>query len=80
MDILLTVSSVFTLLALYFVFSMLRHARRRRPVRATGSLAGGMVSGALGGASILLAFSYYGYDQLVRTQRLRGKIDDRRGE
>ncbi len=73
MDILLTVSSVFTLLALYFVFSMLRHARRRRPVRATGSLAGGMVSGALGGASILLAFSYYGYDQLVDEQ-LVGRI------
>ena len=73
MNVLLTASTVFTLLALYFVFSMLRHARRRRPVRATGSLAGGMVSGALGGASVLLAFSYYGYEQLVDEQ-LVGRI------
>lgn len=68
MDVLLTASIIFTLIALYFLFSMLRHARRRRPVRATGSLAGGMVSGALGGASILLAFSYYGYDRLTDEQ------------
>lgn len=47
---------------------MLRHARRRRPVRATRSLAGGVVSGAMGGASILLAFSYYGYGRLVDEQ------------
>lgn len=73
MDILLTASTIFTLIALYFLFSMLRHARRRRPVRATGSLAGGMVSGALGGASILLAFSYYGYDRLTDEQ-LVGRI------
>lgn len=68
MDLLLTLSSVFIFIALYFVFSMTRHARRRRPVRATRSLAGGVVSGALGSASILLAFSYYGYSRLIDEQ------------
>lgn len=65
MNLLLTASAVFTIIALYFLYSMLRHARRRRPVRATRSLAGGVVSGAVGSASILLAFSYYGYGRLV---------------
>ncbi len=68
MDVLLTASAVFTLIALYFLFSMFRNARRRRPLRATGSLAGGVASGAVGGASILLAFSYYGYGRLVDEQ------------
>ncbi len=68
MDVLLTASAIFTLIALYFLFSMFRNARRRRPLRATGSLAGGVASGAVGGASILLAFSYYGYGRLVDEQ------------
>ncbi len=74
MDVLLTASAVFTLIALYFLFAMLRNARRRRPLRATGSLAGGVASGAVGGASILLAFSYYGYGRLVDEQ-LVGRIE-----
>lgn len=65
MNLLVTASTVFTVIALYFLFSMLRHARRRRPVRATRSLAGGVVTGGLGAASILLAFSYYGYGRLI---------------
>ena len=73
MNLLLTASTVFTLVALYFVFSMARHARRRRPVRATRSLAGGAVSACAGGASIMLAFSYYGYGRLVDEQYI-GKI------
>ncbi len=68
MNLLLTISTVFTAIALYFLYSMGRHARRRRPVRATRSLAGGVVSGAMGSASILLAFSYYGYGRLVDEQ------------
>lgn len=68
MNYLLVAGTVFTLIALFFVISMIRHARRRRPVRATGSLAGGVASGALGGASVLLAFSYYGYGRLVDEQ------------
>jgi len=68
MELLLTTSVVFTAIALYFLFSMTRHARRRRPVRATRSLAGGVASGALGSASILLAVSYYGYGRLVDEQ------------
>jgi hypothetical protein len=65
MNLLLTLSAVFTVIALYFVFSMTRHARRRRPVRATRSLASGAVSGCAGAASIMLAFSYYGYGRLI---------------
>lgn len=68
MNILLTASVIFTAFTLLFVVSMLRHVRRRRPLRATGSLAGGAASGALGGASILLAFSYFGYGRLVDEQ------------
>ncbi len=68
MNILLSASAVFTLLALFFVFSAFRHARKRRPVRATGSVAGGVASGAVGGASILLVFSYYGYGRLIDEQ------------
>jgi len=73
MNLLLTASVVFTLLTLYFIFSMFRHARRRRPVRATRSLAGGAVSAGAGGASVMLAFSYFGYFQLVDEQ-LIGQI------
>ena len=73
MNLLLIASTVFTLITLYFVFSMFRHARRRRPVRATRSLAGGAVSACAGGASIMLAFSYFGYFQLVDEQ-LVGRI------
>jgi hypothetical protein len=73
MNLLLIASTVFTLITLYFVFSMIRHARRRRPVRATRSLAGGTVSACAGGASIMLAFSYFGYLQLVDEQ-LIGRI------
>jgi len=73
MSLLLIASTVFTLITLYFVFSMVRHARRRRPVRATRSLAGGAVSACAGGASIMLAFSYFGYFQLVDEQ-LVGRI------
>ena len=68
MNLLLTLSTVFIFIALYFVYSMLRHARRRRPIRATRSLAGGVATGAMGSASILLAFSYYGYGRLIDEQ------------
>jgi len=68
MNLLLTISTVTVAIALYFLFSMMRHARRRRPIRATRSLAGGVVSGAMGSASILLAFSYYGYGRLIDEQ------------
>jgi hypothetical protein len=73
MNLLLAASAVFASITLYFVFSMFRHARRRRPVRATRSLAGGAVSACAGGASTMLAFSYLGYFQLVDEQ-LIGQI------
>ena len=68
MNMLLTASAVFASITLYFLFSLGRHAKRRRPVRATRSLLGGAASGAMGGASIMLAFSYYGYGRLVDEQ------------
>ncbi len=68
MDLLLIISSTFLGIALYFVVSTARHAKRRRPIRATRSMAGGVVSGALGSASVLLAFSYYGYGRLIDEQ------------
>lgn len=68
MDILIAASTVFTLIALFFVFSTIRHTRRRRPVRATGSLAGGVASASTGGLFMLVAFSYYGYGRLVDEQ------------
>jgi len=73
MSILLTISIVFIALALYFVVSMTRHAKRGRPIRATRSLAACTASGCVAGASIMLAFSYFGYAQLVGEQ-LIGKI------
>lgn len=68
MNLLLTISTICIAIALYFVVSMLRHVRKRRPVRATRSLAGGVASGAMGSASVLLAFSYYGYGRLIDEQ------------
>jgi len=68
MNLLLIISSTFMGIALYFVVSTARHAKRRRPIRATRSMAGGVVSGALGSASVLLAFSYYGYGRLIDEQ------------
>ena len=74
MNLLLLLSTVFTAIALYFVFSLFRHVRRRRPIRATGSLAAGVVSGVAGSAAILLAFSYYGYERLIAEQQV-GRIE-----
>jgi hypothetical protein len=68
MNTLLALGFIFALVTLLFLVSMFRHARRRRPLRATGSLAGGAASGAMGGATLLLAFSYYGYDRLTDEQ------------
>jgi hypothetical protein len=73
MNLLLTLSAIFTIIALYFVSSLMRHVRRRRPIRATRSLAGGAVSGCASAASIMLALSYYGYDRLV-DEHLVGSI------
>jgi len=68
MNLLLTLSAAFIFITVYFVFSMIRHARHRRPVRATRSLAGGVLAGAVGSATVLLAFSYYGYGRLIDEQ------------
>lgn len=68
MNLLLAASAIFTIFALFFVVSTGRHIRRRRPLRATGSVAGSLIAASLGGASIMLAFSYYGYGRLVAEQ------------
>ncbi len=65
MNILLAAGLVFALVAILFLLSTFRQLRRRRPLRATGSLAGSAASGAVGGATLLMAFTYVGYDRLV---------------
>lgn len=74
MNLLLSISVISVALLLYFIVSMTRHARRRRPIRATRSLAGGVASGVVGGASMILAFSYYGYGRLIDEQ-LIGQVE-----
>lgn len=68
MNLLLLITTLFAATTLYFLYSLMRHARRRRPVRATRSLAGGICCGAVAGAGVLLTFSYYGYGRLVDEQ------------
>ena len=70
MNLLLIASAVSTLITLYFVFSMFRHARRRRPVRATRSLAGFSRDLQVAGRRFAIALSYLGYFQLVDEQRI----------
>ena len=70
MNILLAVSAVFTVLALYFVFKIFHCLRHRRIVRAGGSCVGFCACGALGGAALVLLASVYSYGRLVEEQRV----------
>lgn len=65
MNILLAAGAIFVLFAVLLLLSTFRQLRRRRPLRATGSLAGSAASGAVGGATLLMAFTYVGYGRLV---------------
>ncbi|NNC78285.1 MAG: cation/multidrug efflux pump [Woeseiaceae bacterium] len=70
MNALIGITALFGLLALFFVVAMLRHLRRKRIVRAGGSLAGGAVTGAVGGAGFVLLSSVYSYNQLTDEQNV----------
>jgi hypothetical protein len=68
MNVLIAASAILALVALLFIRSMWRHARRGRLLRATGSFAFGTTSAVLGTAGILLLISYVGYERLSAEQ------------
>jgi hypothetical protein len=55
----------FALLAFFLLIRTFRCARHGRILRACGTCLSGVVSAALAGAAVLLAFSYYSYDRLI---------------
>ena len=61
-------SAIFTLIALLFLRSMIRHARRGRILRATGSAVFGASTAVLGAAGVFLFMSYLGYQRLTAEQ------------
>jgi len=74
MNGLATIATVFALIALLFLVSTVRQARRRRLLRATGSLAFGATSAALATAFVMLFISYLGYHRLT-AEELVGIIE-----
>ena len=65
MSILITASTIFALISVMLLLSTIRHTRRRRVLRASGSFVGSVASASLGGVGILLAFSYFTYGRLT---------------
>ena len=74
METLLVATGTFTLLTVIFVFAMFRQLRRRKVVRAGGSLAGGAACASAGGLGVVLLTSIYGYGQLTDEEAV-GKIE-----
>lgn len=70
MNTLIGVTALFGLLAIFFLVSVVRHLRRKRVVRATGSLAGSVATASVGGAGMVLLTSIYGYNQLTEEQNV----------
>ena len=70
METLLAITTAFTIVAVFFVFAMFRQLKRRRVLRATGSLAGGVATASVGGMGVVLLSSVYSYGQLTAEQRL----------
>ena len=68
MNVLVAAAAIFTLIALLFLRSTLRHTRRGRMLRAGGSAAFCATSAALGTAAVLLFVSYLGYQRLTAEQ------------
>lgn len=68
MNVLIAASAILTLVAVLFLGSTLRHTRRGRLLRASGSLACGATAAALGTAGIFLLISYLGYERLTEEQ------------
>ncbi len=65
MNILIIASTIFALISVMLLFSTIRHTRRRRVLRASGSFVGSVASASLGGVGILLALSYFTYGRLT---------------
>ena len=68
MNVLVAASAIFTLIALLFLRSTIKHTRRGRLLRAGGSAAFCATTAALGTAGILLFMSYLGYQRLTAEQ------------
>jgi hypothetical protein len=68
MTLLIALSAVFALLAMFFLGRTVRCTRRGRILRAGGSGISFAVCGVLATAAILLTVSYYGYDRLTAEQ------------
>jgi len=68
MNNLVAISTTLTLLAVLFIFAMLRQLRRGKILRASGSCACGIATASLGIAGLVLLGSIYGYGQLTDEQ------------
>ena len=68
MNTLLAITTVLALIAVFFVLGMIRHLRRGRVLKASGSFAAGLAFASLGGAGVLLLGSLYSYGRLVGEQ------------
>jgi hypothetical protein len=70
MIVLISAAAVFTVLAVLLLRGTLGQLRKGRIVRATGSVAVGGFSAALGVAAVMLGMSYLGYHQLTAEQHV----------
>ncbi len=77
MSLLVIVSIVFGLLALFFLVRMINSVRHMRIIRAGGSCINACVSAALCGAALVMLFSFIGFGRLVEEQ-LVSRIEFRR--
>ena len=77
MSILIIVSTIFALLALFFLKRMLRCIRRRHMIRAGGSCISCCLSAAVCAAALVFVVSVFSYGRLV-DERLVSRIEFRR--
>ena len=70
MFVLIAAAAIFTILGAILLRATLGQLRKGRIVRATGSVAFGAVSAALGVAAVLLCMSYLGYQRLTAEQHV----------
>ncbi len=68
MNVLIAASATLTLIALLFLASTVRHARRGRLLRAGSSATFCAASAGIGTAGILIFISYLGYERLTEEQ------------
>lgn len=65
MNVLVAISLVFTLVAFLFLIRTVRCARRGQIIRTGGAGVSFVACATVAGASLLIAFSYYGYGRLT---------------